>query len=104
MVPSLSHAEVTENDVQDLISAPFTGEAGQVPPGNAECLSCQGQVFGLPVVAEGIQAALEVMLVPCACQKRWACGWVPTPGRDKGRGLSQPLQLPFEVGVIVPIL
>lgn len=82
-VSSLAHTEVLEDDVQDLLSAPSTGEVGQVPPGNPQCLSSQRYVFSLLVVAEGIKAALEVMLVPCTCQKWWACGWVPTPGREQ---------------------
>lgn len=59
-----------------------------MPPGNSQCLSSQGYVFSLLVVAEGIKAALEVMLVPCTCQKWWACGWVPTPGRNKEHALN----------------
>lgn len=86
--PSFAHAEVLEDDVQDLLGAPSTVEAGQVSPGDAQRLSCQGYICSLLVVAKGIQAALEVMLVPCPRQKWWACGWVPTPARDREHGLS----------------
>lgn len=86
--PSFAHTEVPEDDVQDLLGAPSTVEAGQVSPGDAQRLGCQGYICSLLVVAKGIQATLEVMLVPCPRQKWWACGWVPTPARDKEHGLS----------------
>lgn len=87
-VSSFSYAEVPEDDVQDLFGAPSTMEAGQVSPGDSQCLGCQGYICSLLVVTKGIQATLEVMLVPCPRQKWWASGWVPTPARDKEHGLS----------------
>ena len=57
-VPSLAHAEVPEDDIQDLLSAPSAGDAGQVPPGESQSLSSQGQVLSLRVVAKSVQAAL----------------------------------------------
>lgn len=54
-----------------------------MPPGDPQCLSCQGYIFSLLVMAKGIQAALEVMLVPCPRQKWWACGRISTSGNDR---------------------
>lgn len=72
-----------------------------MPPGDPQCLSCQGYVFSLPVMAEGIQASLEVMLVPCTCQKWWACGRIPTPGKTKN---MVSLNLPLKDRTLISIL
>lgn len=42
VVPSLAHAEVPEDDVQDLVSAPSAGDAAQVAAGESQCLCSQG--------------------------------------------------------------
>lgn len=67
-----------------------------MPPSPTQGLGCQGQVCGCLVVTQGIQTALEVMLVPRPGQERRSCGWVPTPARNKTWCFTWPVQPPFE--------
>lgn len=43
---SLPHAEIPEDDVQDLLRAPAPYEMGQVSPSHPQGFGCQSQICG----------------------------------------------------------
>lgn len=81
--PSLSNAEVPEDNVQDVLGPDLPRDAAQVPSRQPQLLGRQHQVPGpAPVVpAQGVQAAGEVETVPRLREARGAHQGVTAAGQ-----------------------